>query len=93
MIRVKIDLIPFGDESKAKQIAEVVIANDGTGDNKTGNYIVVSKENSNEPVLGRIFKFPRKNGILALLKIALGAKAKSPESELEKFVLGKIHLK
>lgn len=38
MIRVTIELFPFGEESRRQVLAEVDIANDGTGDNHTGNY-------------------------------------------------------
>lgn len=40
MIRVTIQLFPFGDETSAKHLGTVDIANDGTGDQATGNYKV-----------------------------------------------------
>lgn len=41
MIVVHIDLWPFGDNKKAKPLGNIVIANDGTGSDKSGNYDVV----------------------------------------------------
>lgn len=38
MIRVLVELWPFGDESRKRSIGEMKIWNDGTGDRKTGNY-------------------------------------------------------
>jgi hypothetical protein len=40
MIRVTIQLIPRGDETKARHMGTVEIANDGTGDQALGNYKV-----------------------------------------------------
>lgn len=38
MLEVKIDLVPFGDRTRTKQIGYVKIWNDGTGDRSVGNY-------------------------------------------------------
>jgi len=40
MIRVTIQMIPRGDESRARHMGTVEIANDGTGDQAIGNYKV-----------------------------------------------------
>ena len=40
MIRVTIELIPRGDESKKKNLGVVEIANDGQGTTTHGNYMV-----------------------------------------------------
>lgn len=40
MVVVKIELWPHGDESKARPLGVAMIANDGTGDVKTGSYEV-----------------------------------------------------
>ena len=39
MIRVTIELLPFGDVSKAKKLSEIHIANDGSGSSDRGNYM------------------------------------------------------
>lgn len=38
MLRVTIELVPHGDESRKSTLATAIIANDGTGDATTGNY-------------------------------------------------------
>lgn len=40
MLRVTIELIPRGDESRKKHLGTVEISNDGTGDTRRGNYAV-----------------------------------------------------
>lgn len=45
MLRVTIELVPFGLESRKSTIGVVEIANDGSGDTTTGNYeVTLSKE-------------------------------------------------
>lgn len=44
MIRVTIELIPFGNEQEAKKIAEMVIANDGTSQNGLNSYAAMPPE-------------------------------------------------
>jgi hypothetical protein len=39
-LRVTIELIPRGDESRKRKVAVVDIANDGTGTHEVGNYDV-----------------------------------------------------
>jgi hypothetical protein len=41
VIVVKVELWPHGDESKARPIGQIAIANDGTGTAESGNYNVV----------------------------------------------------
>lgn len=38
MIRVSVDLLPFGQEEGRKRLATIDIANDGTGTKNRGNY-------------------------------------------------------
>jgi uncharacterized protein involved in tellurium resistance len=38
MIRVTIELVPFGEEAYKKEIGSIIIANDGTGNQAIGNY-------------------------------------------------------
>lgn len=40
MIRVTIDFIPYGDESRAEELGHIEIINDGTGTQEVGNYFV-----------------------------------------------------
>lgn len=40
MLRVTIEVIPKGDESRRRHLGTLEIANDGTGNSETGNYAV-----------------------------------------------------
>jgi hypothetical protein len=39
VLRVTVELVPFGEEEHAREIAQAVIYNDGTGDRAIGNYV------------------------------------------------------
>lgn len=39
MLKVTIELIPFGDLTKIETIKRMIIVNDGTGTPETGNYV------------------------------------------------------
>jgi hypothetical protein len=70
MLRVTIELVPFGDESRARKIATMLIANDGTGDHRTGNYGYAFQydDRSNDVATGVIKNFPRASGAWSLVK-------------------------
>jgi hypothetical protein len=40
MLRVTIDLLPYGDETTKRNLGVIEIANDGTGTKSRGNYMV-----------------------------------------------------
>ncbi|WP_029047016.1 hypothetical protein [Cupriavidus sp. amp6] len=46
MLRVRIELVPNGDEAASRLLGDLEIINDGTGTEFTGNYDVVMKEYS-----------------------------------------------
>ncbi len=75
MIRVTVELLPGGDESKVKHLGTAYITNDGTGDFDTGNYdIKLSKWGQPNSIwkTGRFIGFPRlKLGPWDLLCMAL----------------------
>ena len=74
MIRVTVELVPYGDESRAKTLHTAVIANDGTGTKNQGNYhFSLSRKGSMRPwKSGRIRGFPRlRLGAWQLLQRAL----------------------
>lgn len=77
MIRVTIELVPRGDESKKKHLGTAEIVNDGTGDIATGNYTVrLSKWGQPEQTWkrGSLTGFPRQRlGPWDLLALALVA--------------------
>ena len=63
MIRVTVEMIPFGDEAQKHTIAVGNIWNTGTGDSSTGNYkFNISRRNQPRIIwkFGDISDFPRK---------------------------------
>lgn len=78
MIKIIVELHPFGDSSKKKVLAIANIINDGSGDLNNGNYdIKLSKvDRKNEPVKiwkeGRVEGFKRqRKGVWDLLYLGL----------------------
>ena len=63
MLRITIELVPWGIEDKKRTIGIAEIYNDGTGTSTTGNYGVrVFKRGSNGVIwkTGKVWGFPRK---------------------------------
>lgn len=62
MIRIIIELLPGGDESRAKVFGTALIANDGTGTPTTGDYhyVVSGKRSILKGGTGTILGFRRK---------------------------------
>ena len=67
MIRVRVELVPFGNEDEAREIGQLVLANDGHGNMFTGNYVFVYADNLNEEREGSVKDFPRKRGVWQLI--------------------------
>lgn len=63
MIRVTVELIPHGMESKKRTIATMEIENDGTGNSEVGNYFGVLQAEYTAPSgrTGRVKEFHRHN--------------------------------
>jgi len=60
MLRVTIELVPFGVEADAKVIATGIIGNDGTGTHTTGNYRILLRDAAGRKwKSGAIIGFPR----------------------------------
>ena len=44
MLRLKVEHVPFGDESQAELLDEIIIRNDGTGSHEFGHYAITSRQ-------------------------------------------------
>ena len=77
MLRVTVELVPFGDESRAREIGMLLIANDGEGTHESGNYAYVYGYTDRDVPLARgtVKKFPRSQGAWALVKKILNSKS------------------
>lgn len=72
MIRVTVELIPFGREEDASVLSRMLIANTGVGDYITGHYAAITEIN-NEQVKAEVTDFRRKDGEWALIHKVLQA--------------------
>ena len=72
MLRVTVEIVPFGIENRAREIGKMLIANDGTGDYHTGNYVFTYNEDS-RVYNGAVYDFPRSMGAWELLARCLGS--------------------
>jgi hypothetical protein len=76
MLRVTIELVPFGDESATKKIGEMVLANDATGRHNIGNYEAwTAPDNwSGEPArYGVVKNYDRDQSVWELVRLMLEA--------------------
>mgnify|MGYP003647222753 CR=1 FL=1 len=62
MIRVTIELLPKGDESRKRQLGTMEIVNDATGNDGVGNYngTLHAEYTDEEGRTGRVMKFNRR---------------------------------
>jgi hypothetical protein len=79
MLRVTIELVPYGDEEEAQRIATMLIANDGTGNSKFGNYAYAYNysDRPGEPESGTVTRYARADGAWKLVKKILNDKFSS----------------
>ena len=71
MIRVKIELVPYGKEDWARQIGSVIISNDGTGTTAVGNYKYTLSDDTGK-ISGELKEFKRvKGNVFHLLRDVL----------------------
>ena len=73
MLRVTVELLPYGYEKGKRELARMHIGNDGTGDWHTGNYNVVlfgaGEHDKDEPIIEtRVEGHDRTQNVWALLK-------------------------
>jgi hypothetical protein len=67
MLRVTVELVPFGDEDAAERVGQMVIANDGAGDDEFANYAFALVDNTNGVDCGTLKDFYRKAGFWDLI--------------------------
>lgn len=84
MLRVIIELVPFGDERYAKPIAELFIANTGGGNYEVANYEMVGyykhPDTGGQIVSSKVYNFSRDAGAVQLLgQILKRVKTGEPE--------------
>ena len=83
MLRITIDVIPFGYKEQMKTLGIMEIINDGSGNIELGNYTVYINPDERGDKF-RIEKFVRKRGFWELITEAL---LKKEEKDFEEFIL------
>lgn len=77
MIRVTVELVPHGDESRARILARGIIANDGSGTLQRGNYrfqLSQSRRLNVTARAGTVKGFPRlSKNVWHLLRLVLNS--------------------
>ncbi|RLA01174.1 MAG: hypothetical protein DRQ47_08465 [Gammaproteobacteria bacterium] len=69
MLEVRIDLVPFGDRSRVKEIGYAKIWNDTTGDVEVGNYGYIVEDGRGQLVAeGKYKGHKRGNSVFHLLR-------------------------
>ncbi len=81
MLRVKVEIVPFGMESCAKELAEIIIINTGKGDHDIGEYRYTIEGTGADASCGEIHNFDRRRGSVELLKEVLLHSSKYKGSE------------
>lgn len=74
MLRVTIELIPFGNEENKRKIGEMVIANTGDGTGALGDYEAwtAPDSHSNEPLMfGKLKGYDRRQSVWELIRLML----------------------
>lgn len=67
MLRVTIEIIPFGNKKETKELGQIHIINDGTGTKTHGNYIAKFYKDDKEIIGKRVKGFFRSFGFYALI--------------------------
>ena len=83
MLRITIELVPYGIEDEAQPIARMLVANDGTGNVKFGNYGYAYEYLDREGIdFGILTRFPRNGGAWELVRKVLNDKYHAAGNEL-----------
>lgn len=92
MLRITIELVRFGNEDDTSKIATMLIANEGTGDYKTGNYAYVYDyaDRPDEPAFGYVRRYPREKGAWALVQKCLADKYHASSNDTVELLLERL---
>lgn len=72
MLRITVEIVPFGNENAAREIGKGYVINDGTGTNNISNYNCIFKEiDNNKENKIKVKGFNRKKGFWPLVGEAL----------------------
>lgn len=74
MLRITVELVPFGNEDRKSKIAEMVIANTGRTEDCAYMGWTAPDDWSREPArFGKLFEFDRRQSVWELIRLMLEA--------------------
>ena len=71
MLRITIELVPFGKEQYKRTIGDMIIYNDGTGDTSTGNYKYKLSDDSATSIKGKLKGHNRMQSVFKIIQAVL----------------------
>jgi hypothetical protein len=92
MLRITVDLVPHGDESRVQPIGEMIIANDGTGSEEFSNYVFAMHDDKRGTDFGTIEDFYRNAGFWELIATCI-SEGSWKEHELTPVLLDRLILR
>jgi len=92
MLRVTVDLVPFGDESRVQPIGEMIIANDGTGNDEFANYVFAMHDDRRGTDFGTAENFYRGAGVWELIAHCIN-QGSWKEHELTQLLIDRLMLR
>lgn len=89
MLRITIDLVPFGEESESKAIGEMIIGNIAMLDDNRADYVYGYRDNYGVEKIGLVNNFDRSSGVWELVSTCLNAPNKEVPEVLQDLVTSK----
>ena len=71
MLRITIELVPYGQEEFKREIGKIIIYNTGTGDHAYGNYKYEVVDDSADSIKGTLVGHNRMQSVFKLLQSVL----------------------
>lgn len=95
MLRVTVELIPYGQEEMSKTISEICIANVDTDANNVASYAVAGyhdKFGKIQEFSAEVTDFPRNDGVLELLRHVFAAERSDISDAVSETLISKTRL-
>ena len=93
MLKITIELVPFGNDDEAQPIATMLIANEGTSsDYRVGNYAYVYNytDRPDDPEFGYVKRYSRNDGAWGLVKKCLNDKYHASSNDTVELLLERL---
>jgi hypothetical protein len=71
MLRIKIELVPYGKEEWTRELGSIDIINDGSGDHLYGNYVYELTDYEGSSIKGKLKEHNRLQSAFKILQAVL----------------------